>query len=282
MESTRHTLKLRSITLSYLEWKGKGQEPLLLLHGLGDHALVWSDLADLLKDDFHIIAPDMRGHGESDKPHKGYTFDHAIDDLEQLMDHLQWSSAHIVGHSWTGKLAPIWARKQSGRFRSMVLIDPIFIVKMPALMKLSFPILYRVLDSLKGMGPFANYEEAEAKARQLRQYEGWSELQQKVFRQGLEEKGEGRWGSKFVIPARNQIFEDVMKVAGLTEEITVPTLFVQPEKGVNRAEFLVKPYKKYLKNLTIANVPGNHWPHLVEPLHFNAAVRDFLQSHRES
>ncbi|KAB2952744.1 alpha/beta hydrolase [Heliorestis acidaminivorans] len=281
MEPIRHSFELPGITLSYLEWQGEGKEPLLLLHGLGDHALVWSDLAPLLKEDFQIIAPDMRGHGESGKPHKGYTFDHAIEDLEKLMDHLGWSAAHIVGHSWTGKLAPIWARQNSKRFLSMVLIDPIFIIKMPSLMKLSFPILYRVLDSLKGMGPFANYEEAESKARTLRQYEGWSELQQKVFHQGMEEKGNGRWGSKFVIPARNEIFEDVMKVAGLTEDITVPTLFVQPEKGVNRADFQLKPYNKYLKNLTIARVPGNHWPHLVEPEHFNKAVREFLLAHKQ-
>ncbi|MBC9783097.1 alpha/beta hydrolase [Heliobacterium chlorum] len=276
MQPVRQSVSLPGIRLSYLEWRGKGQEPLLLLHGLGDHALMWTQLAERLADRFHIVAPDMRGHGESDKPKQGYTFAEVILDLERLMDHLGWSTAHILGHSWTGKLAPIWARQNPQRFRSMILVDPIFIIKMPAVMKLSFPILFRVLDSLKGMGPFADYAEAEAKARTLRQYEGWSPFQAMVFKEGMEQKPDGRWGSKFVVPARNQIFDDVMRVAGLTEPIHVPTLFVQPEKGVNRAEFQMKPYITYLKNLEVRRVPGNHWPMYVEPESFEQAIEEFL------
>ncbi|ABZ84445.1 alpha/beta hydrolase fold [Heliomicrobium modesticaldum Ice1] len=276
MQPERREVTLPGIRLSYLEWKGEGTEPILLLHGLGDHALIWVLLAERLADRFHIIAPDMRGHGESDKPGSGYTFRQVIADMENLMDHLGWSDAHILGHSWTGKLAPIWAREHKERFRSMILVDPIFIVKMPAVMKLSFPILFRVLDSLKGMGPFRSYAEAETLAKSLRQYQGWSAHQQRVFREGLERKPDGRWGSKFVVPARNQIFDDVMRVAGLTEPITVPTLFVQPEKGVNRADFQMKPYITYLKNLEVRRIAGNHWPMLVEPEIFNRTIEDFL------
>ncbi len=83
----RQTLLKSDIQLSYLEWK-QGKEPLLLLHGLGDHALVWSSLGDYLAADYHIVAPDMRGHGESSKPTKDYSFESAIADLEALMDHL--------------------------------------------------------------------------------------------------------------------------------------------------------------------------------------------------
>jgi pimeloyl-ACP methyl ester carboxylesterase len=45
-----------------------------LLHGLADHSLVWSSLGDYLASDYQIIAPDLRGHGESDKPEFGYSF----------------------------------------------------------------------------------------------------------------------------------------------------------------------------------------------------------------
>ncbi len=45
MMPVRQTLSKPDIQLSYLEWN-QGQEPLLLLHGLGDHALVWSSLGD--------------------------------------------------------------------------------------------------------------------------------------------------------------------------------------------------------------------------------------------
>ncbi|WP_414564804.1 MULTISPECIES: alpha/beta fold hydrolase [unclassified Anabaena] len=271
----RQTLLKPDIQLSYLEWE-QGTEPLLLLHGLADHALVWSSLGDNLASDYHIVAPDMRGHGESSKPVDDYTFASAIADLEALMDHLGWSSAHVVSHSWTGKLAAIWARENPKRLRSMVLVDPIFIWKMPSLLKLTFPLLYRFLSFLKGMGPFASYEEAEAQARQLNQYQGWTSLQQQVFQAGIEQKLDGSWGSKFTIAARDGIFADVMCVPGFIVPLDIPAMFVQPEKGLNRQDWQIKPYKTYLKNLHLCQVPGNHWPFLTEPEAFNRTVATFL------
>jgi pimeloyl-ACP methyl ester carboxylesterase len=148
MMPVRQTLLTSDIQLSYLEWN-QGQKPLLLLHGMADHALVWSSLGDYLAADYHIVAPDMRGHGESSKPEQDYTFASAICDLEALMDKLGWSAAHIVSHSWTGKLAAIWARENPGRLKSITLVDPIFIWKMPSFLKITFPLLYRVLPFLK-------------------------------------------------------------------------------------------------------------------------------------
>lgn len=277
--SVRRTLLNSDVQLSYLEWN-QGQEPLLLLHGLGDHALVWSSLGNDLASQYHIVAPDMRGHGESSKPDRDYTFESAIADLEALMDHLGWSGAHVVAHSWTGKLAAIWAKQHPQRLLSMILVDPIFIWSLPSFFKVTFPLFYRILPFLKGMGPFASYEEAEKQARQLNQYQGWSDLQQQVFHAGIEQKPDGDWGSKFTVSARNGIFAEVMRVPGLTVPIYTPTLFVQPEKGVNRQEWQIKPYKTYLKNLRICQVPGNHWPFLTQPFVFNQTVRNFLLEFR--
>lgn len=280
---TRQTLPLSEVELSYLEWvpeTGKENPPrLLLLHGLADNAVVWSDLGQSLANRYHIVAPDMRGHGESSKPKTGYTFKQTIADLEALMAHLNWQSAHILGHSWAGKLNTIWATEKPERFCTMILVDPIFITQMPSLFKLTLPILYRQLDCLKCMGPFASYEQAEAVARKLGQYANWTELQQAVFQSNLEQKAEGKWGSKFGIPARNQMFAEVMRVAGLTEPIEIPTLFIQSEKGVNRMDWQMQPYKTYLKNLSIEKIPGNHWAFLVEPETFNQTVAHFLEVH---
>jgi len=272
----RETLFLPQIQLSYLEWN-QGQAPLLLLHGLADNALVWSSLGDFLAPDYHIIAPDLRGHGDSSKPEQDYSFQSAIADLEALMDAKGWSSAHVVAHSWSGKLAAIWARQNPARLRSIVLVDPIFIWKMPSFLKITFPFLYRVLPFLKAMGPFDTYEQAINLAPQLKQYQGWSPLQQKVFQAGIEQKPDGRWGSKFTIAARDGIFAEVMQVAGLTIPIEIPTLFLQPETGVNRFDWQLQPYKTYLKNLQICQVPGNHWPFLTAPEAFNQTVANFLK-----
>jgi pimeloyl-ACP methyl ester carboxylesterase len=164
----------------------------------------------------------------------------------------------------------------------MILVDPIFIWKMPSLLKVTFPLLYLVLPFLKGMGPFESYEDAEQKVRQLSQYQDWTPLQQQVFQASIEQKPDGSWGSKFTVAARDGTFEDVMLVAGLTVPIHIPTLFVQPKKGVNRQDWQLKPYKTYLKNLQVCQVPGNHWPFLVAPEEFNRTVEAFLEQQKEA
>jgi pimeloyl-ACP methyl ester carboxylesterase len=274
------TLNLPNLQLAYLEWN-LGQEPLLLLHGMADHSRVWAGLGEVLKDRYHILAPDLRGHGNSSKPLRGYRCDDIIADLEALMANRGWHSAHVVAHSWSAKVATVWAKQHPQAIRSLALIDPFFINPIPRWLKLTFPLLYRLLPFLKMLGPFQTYEQAQQQARLLKQYKGWSFLQQYVFETGIEQKPDGQWGSKFVVQARDEIFEDMMAVAGLTTSISIPTLFIQPEQGLNRTLWQLKPYRTYLQNLQITQVPGNHWCFLVEPISFNHALKVFLDSQQK-
>lgn len=275
--ATRHQIDLPSVQLSYLEWH-PGGEPLLLLHGLADHGMVWSKLAEESSDRFHCVAPDLRGHGDSGKPPSGYSCQDIVADLEALMQHLGWSSAHVVSHSWSSKLALTWATAKPDRFRSLVLVDPFFVNQMPGWVRFTFPFFYRVLPFLKVMRSFDTYEAASQLAQQLKQYRGWSPLQEAVFQASMEQKENGTWSSKFVAQARDEVFEDMVRVSGLTRAIDLPTLLVLPTEGLNRAAFQINPYKTFLKNLQIASVPGNHWCFLVEPEAFNQRIVSFLNS----
>ena len=291
--ATRHSLLRGTIEISYLEWdstqdqseaanflsnnqNNQSKQPLLLLHGLADCAVMWSSLGAYLANDYHIVAPDLRGHGESSKPDQGYSSAEIIADLEALMIHLGWNQAHILGHSYGGKLATIWATQNPQCFTSLILVDPFFVDQLPSWLKITFPLLYRVLPFLQGMGPFTNQEAAEKLAQNLKQYRQWTDLQQQAFRATIESKPDGTWGSKFTVPARNQIFTDVMQQAGLTKPLAIPSLFIQPTKGLNRTQWQLKPYYRYLNNLEIKQVPGNHWVFLVNPAEFNQAIAKFL------
>lgn len=241
-----------------------------------DCAVVWSSLVEHLSDRYQIVAPDLRGHGESSKPDSGYSSAEIIADLEALMAHLSWNQAHVLGHSWGGKLAAICATHHPQRFRSLVLVDPFYIDRLPNWLKITFPLLYRVLPFLQGTGPMDSKATAVKLAQNLKQYRQWSELQQKVFYASIEPKPDGTWGSKFTVPARNQIFEDVMQQAGLTKPLSISTLFVQPSAGLNRTQWQLKPYRHYLSNLEIKQITGNHWLFLVNPDKFNTEVAKFL------
>lgn len=254
-------------------------EAVMMLHGLADHGGVWRSLADHLSDRYHCLAPDLRGHGESSKPPQSdYDSRDLAADLEALAQALQLETVHVVAHSWAAKIALLWARQSPDRIRSLVLVDPFFVNRLPGWFRPTFPFLYRVLPFLKVMGPFPSYDAAAAVAQGLKQYRGWSDLQQTAFREGMEQKPEGTWGSKFAIAARNGVFEDVLRLAGLTETIPVPTCLLLPTKGLNRTNWQIQPYKQYLPHLTIQSIPGNHWPHLVEPAALNQAVAAFLET----
>lgn len=282
----RHSFTRGEIEISYLEWNDvnslvsgnlKDSKNLLLLHGLADCAVVWSSLGAHLAKEYHIVAPDLRGHGESSKPETGYSSAEIIADLEALLTHLDWNQAHILGHSWGGKLATIWATRNPERFSSLILVDPFYVNSLPNWIKITFPLLYRVLPFLRGMGPFESEAAAVATAKNLKQYRQWSNLQERVFRASIEPKPDGTWGSKFAIAARNQIFSGIMQQSGLIEPLSIPSLFIQPNKGLNRTQWQLKPYRRYLPNLEIEQVVGNHWVFLVNPNEFNRQVKRFIE-----
>ena len=270
------------IEISYVEWSADEQiegerSPLLLLHGMADHALVWLSLGDSLHQNYHVVAPDLRGHGESSKPNTGYEFADVIGDLEALMVQLGWASAHVLAHSWSAKMAAVWARRSPERFRSLILVDPALIGTFPRWTKILFPIYYKLLPFLKMLGPFENKVAAIAQAKQLKQYKNWSSLQQIAFENAVEEKANGQWGSKFAIAAREPMFMDVMTIPGFTEPIDIPALLIYMTEGINTSERQLKPYKQYLTHLELCQLESNHWAFLVDPEPFEKAVKAFLE-----
>ncbi len=272
-----------NIDISYLEWStsttSNDSEPILLLHGMADNCLVWKNFGSYFSDrhdNRRIIAPDLRGHGDSSKPDTGYFYGDYFADLEAIYEHFNWQKVNIVAHSWSAKIACLWATQHPDRCQSLVLIDPFFINSMPSIFKLSFPLLYKVLPFLKLMQSFPDYESAQIVGKSLKQYQGWTSWQKEIFDYGMEEKADRTWSSKFSIPARNEIFIDVMKQKGLSKKLDIPSLLVLPENGLNRSSWQIKPYEKYLTNLQKATVKGNHWAFVVEPDDFNKTIENFL------
>src|SRR3546814_20636320 len=62
---TSRTYVSQRLRLHYVDWGNPDAPPLLLLHGGRDHCRNWDWVAQELRSDFHIIAPDLRGHGDS-------------------------------------------------------------------------------------------------------------------------------------------------------------------------------------------------------------------------
>lgn len=81
------------------------KEVLVFAHGFPDRAIFWEKVAQALKNDFYVIAFDMRGCGESThiKGTKYYKFDHLIKDLFAVIDVVSPNQkVHLIGHDWGG------------------------------------------------------------------------------------------------------------------------------------------------------------------------------------
>src|SRR6201988_355477 len=101
--------EVQGIKLHYLEWGETGKPDLLLVHGWPSFASSWSTVAEYFCDRFHIIAPDLRGHGESDKPRTGYRLRDFTEDICGLIENLGLKKPAYVGPSWGGSIGTMLA-----------------------------------------------------------------------------------------------------------------------------------------------------------------------------
>lgn len=123
MQPSEGEVKVNGLRLHYFEWKGAGKRPLVLMHGLRDYAYYWQDCANRLLDEFHIFAPDQRGHGESEFAPGGYLVWALASDLAGFVDAVGLQRFDLVGLSLGSRVSMAYARENSLRLRHVVLAD---------------------------------------------------------------------------------------------------------------------------------------------------------------
>jgi alpha-beta hydrolase superfamily lysophospholipase len=103
---TSNSFISQRLKLHYVDWGNRDAPPLLLVHGGRDHCRNWDWVAEKLRDRYHVIAPDLRGHGDSAwSPDGNYAIDGFVYDLAQLIHQLDLSPISIVAHSMGGNVA---------------------------------------------------------------------------------------------------------------------------------------------------------------------------------
>ncbi len=97
---------------------------LLFLHYFGGSSRAWSGVIERLVGDYHCVALDLRGFGDSAAPETGYTTGEMADDVAGLIDSLKLKRYALVGHSMGGKIALALASRQPAGLHSLVLLAP--------------------------------------------------------------------------------------------------------------------------------------------------------------
>ena len=112
------------LRLHYVDWGNAGAPPLLLVHGGRDHCRNWDWVAQQMRRDWHIIAPDLRGHGDSQWSQDGsYTMAGYLYDLAQLIHQLKIAPATIIAHSLGGNIALRYAGLYPENVKRLVAIE---------------------------------------------------------------------------------------------------------------------------------------------------------------
>ena len=121
---TSHIYYSQRLRLHYVDWGNKEAPPMLLVHGGRDHCRNWDWFAERFRDDYHIIAPDLRGHGDSEWM-QGGAYNHAdyVYDIAQLIHQQSLAPLTIVSHSLGGQIALAYTGLYPANVSKLVAIE---------------------------------------------------------------------------------------------------------------------------------------------------------------
>lgn len=128
----RHIALATGLRYHVLEW-GAGDHTVVLVHGFLDLAWGWRRVAEALARDFHVVAPDVRGHGDSDPVGAGgyYHFADYLADLDALLPEVARGRVSLVGHSMGGSICSYYAGTYPERIHKLALLEGLGPPQMP-------------------------------------------------------------------------------------------------------------------------------------------------------
>jgi pimeloyl-ACP methyl ester carboxylesterase len=283
---TSHVYFSQRLRLHYVDWGNPSAPPLLLLHGGRDHCRNWDWVAGAMQPDWHVIAPDLRGHGDSQwSPDGNYAMAAYVYDLAQLIHRQELAPVTIVAHSLGGNIALRYAGTYPEAVRKLVVIEGLG--PAPAVMAERAA---RAIDdrmrtwveeqrSLAGRQPrrYASVEEALRRMQDENKHLS-TEQARHLTRHGVSQNEDGTYSWKFDNYVRSQPPYDMPQadLEHLWGRIGCPALLVYGDES-----WASNPSRDgralHFRNARVVSFErAGHWVHHDRLDDFVAEVRDFL------
>ena len=260
---------VNGLRLHYLDWGGSSKPPLIMLHGIARHAHTFDHLVADLGRDYHVIAVDMRGHGDSAwSPEGAYLVEDHVKDLEGLVGQLHLRRLTLLGNSTGGRVVQVFAGLHPDLVERVIVED----VGPERPQEIASGFAQRVQAEANGWA-----SEDELVAQLVKQNARTAEpLLRTYAHYGLKRRADGR-----LVWKRDP---DLVKGFVATElwqnvsRITAPTIYVLGGASTIVPAGTQERLKHTLPHCEIVTMPGlGHYPDSEDPAGFLAIVHQFLK-----
>ncbi len=276
------------VNLHLREWPRAGAPCVVLVHGYPDCSHVWDACIGRLLQEFHVVAHDVRGAGESSRPHRrrDYRLARLAGDLAAVIDHCHADGpVHLVGHDWGSiqSWEAVTDPALAGRFASYTSISGPCLDHVghwlrgrvgsrdwaPVLRQLGHS-WYITAFQLPLLGPAAwTLGLDRAWPRILQRLEGMATLPAQPS-----QRRDGRNGVNLY---RANVWQRLLRPR--QRACTVPVQLIVPERDPFVPPSLFEDLQRWVTPLEYRRVDAGHWLPLSQPDWLSARIADFVHRH---
>lgn len=270
-EAQDKTVTLNGLRFNYRDWGNAGAKPLVLLHGFTGHARSWDTFAEAMRDRYHVLALDQRGHGDTEWA-ADYAPERMVEDVDAFVRELGLKQFALLGLSMGGRNAYAYTALHGDEVERLVIVDigPEIVASGSE----------RIRQGVQARDVFASPEEAIAQNRAGNPRADEHEVRHRVTH-NLKQQPDGAWTFKYDkalrSPDRPLPRPDPETVWPLMAKITCPTLIVRGALSDVLSPETAARMAREIPDCRLVEVPNaGHSIPLDNPQGFIAAVQDFL------
>lgn len=283
---TSHSYFSQRLKLHYLDWGNESAPHLLLIHGVHDHCHSWDWISQKLCRDYHVVVPDLRGHGDSEWA-RGSAYGNLdyVYDIAQLIHQENLEPVNIVAHSMGGTLACLFAGVYPEKVASLVSVEGVGGV--PGWYRGDEHPRQRIrtwidnMRNLAGRTPRRYASLSDAFQRMQKSNPHLSEEQARhltIHGSNRNEDGTYTWKFDNYTYARAPYGMPFEEMATLWEGIDCPTLLLNGKQGFGHRTGQNDTLKHFHHGQLVDVDQAGHWVHHDQLEEFMTIVNDFLET----